>query len=96
MVLGMSFGCLVFVLSLVMWGNCLLMSERESLEEFYNSTGGSSWFPSNWNLSADPCTWAGVTCIGFNSDFSVRSLSLPNNNLTGTLSDLQLPQLTVL
>ena len=67
--------------------------QKQSLLDLYVFTNGDSWFRP-WNLSTDPCTgeWAGVVC----SNNNVIQLSLGSNNLTGSLPDLQLPELTSL
>ena len=73
---------------------CLPMSQKESLVALYNSTGGPFWTNNtNWITSTDPCAplWFGVTCDA--SKANVISLSLPSNNMTGSLPDLQLPAL---
>lgn len=65
-----------------------------SLEEFYDALGGSSWTQNSGWVSAasgncDYCTWHGVYCnyLGL-----VDSIVLANNNLSDTLvASLQLP-----
>jgi hypothetical protein len=58
-----------------------------ALLDFYLSNGGSSWInKSGWQSgttagNCNVCTWYGVTC---NSQNRVTSISLPNNNVTGT------------
>lgn len=63
-------------------------SERDALIALYNSTGGDSWTDNtNWkdagNFAAAGTegTWFGVTVV----DDHVVSVSLPFNNLTGTI-----------
>ena len=77
---------------------CSLPSnQKDALLALYQSTGGSFWFNnSNWDVATDPCTalWFGVICDPLNEN--VASLSLPNNNLTGSLPDLDLPELSTL
>ena len=70
--------------------------QRDSLVAFWNATNGPTWInKAYWNSASDPCTsprWYGVTCDVYNGN--VTNLILDNNNLTGSLPDLQLPQLT--
>jgi Leucine-rich repeat (LRR) protein len=56
--------------------------ECEALVALYNSTDGSNWANNTGWLTTDtPCNWFGVTCsLGY-----VYSLSLPSNQLTGTV-----------
>ena len=58
-------------------------SDRAALVALYKSTGGASWTDkTNWD-SAEPLdTWFGVTLLG---NDRVMGLSLPDNNLRGTL-----------
>jgi hypothetical protein len=60
-------------------------SERMVLLNLYISTNGALWTNrANWNGAAGTeCTWHGVTCDS--SRNSVISISLDENNLTGTL-----------
>ena len=72
-------------------------SDRAALMALYNSAGGSGWMDNrNWNdPNADLGTWFGVTLLG---NGRVEALSLPDNNLRGTLpADLgSLTELNVL
>ena len=48
-----------------------------------------------WNLTLDPCVdpaWYGLTCNSNGS--SIVDLSLGSNGLSGTLPDLDLPELS--
>lgn len=71
-------------------------TERAALTSFYTATNGAGWTNSaGWNGAAGTeCTWVGVTCdptLSF-----VTALSLPANNLVGTLPALTgLPNLQV-
>lgn len=67
------------------------VSECQELLNFYNSTGGANWrYNSGWNETDSPCKpWFGIGC----GDGHVRSILLTNNNLVGTLPDLNLPNL---
>lgn len=57
--------------------------ERSALLAIFNALGGSAWSDNaNWNTSASLGTWDGVEV---NSDGFVTKLSLPTNNLTGTI-----------
>jgi len=62
------------------------------LAEFYQATGGDDWIRNDdWLDSEVPvCDWHGVVC---NTDFGgavFSGLSLPNNNLTGSINELEL------
>jgi prepilin-type N-terminal cleavage/methylation domain-containing protein len=57
-------------------------TQCESLIRFYDSTNGDAWTDNtDWTETNTPCSWFGVTCSAGNVD----SVSLPNNNLTGSL-----------
>ena len=58
--------------------------DRAALLALYNSAGGASWTnKTNWGVDAEPIsTWFGVTT---NASGNVTALSLPDNNLVGTL-----------
>ena len=57
--------------------------DRQTLIAFYNATGGPGWQDNrDWNGVSSIGTWHGVDT---NSDGFVTELSLPENNLTGTL-----------
>lgn len=76
-------------------------TECEALISLYNSTSGDDWLDnSGWGLSGAPCDaalgWYGVSC----ANGHVTGLTLPANNLTGTLPPelanlTQLQQLTL-
>ena len=59
------------------------ITQCESLLKLYDNTNGDSWTTkTNWKITSNPCVdWTGVVCTAAN----VTSLSLPDNNLTGTL-----------
>jgi hypothetical protein len=69
--------------------------QKDSLLALYSSAGGPFWV-NIWNISTDPCDdpslWFGVGCNAARN--SVTFLDVSNNNLTGSLPDLQLPDLT--
>ncbi len=70
------------------------VSECQSLLELYNSTNGANWIDkTGWNQTNTPCSWFGVFC---DSLPNVTNIQLPNNNLVGTLPNLNLPKLWVL
>jgi hypothetical protein len=60
-------------------------SEKDILKLFYNSAGGATWKRrTNWmSEKLSVCEWFGVTC---NEQRNVASLSLPSNNLVGTVT----------
>ena len=71
--------------------------QKDSLWAFHIATNGQSWFSNNWNYSTDPCgppAWTGVGCNLPGT--TVLGLNLSSKNLSGTLSDLLLPDLTSL
>lgn len=77
--------------------------DLESLVALYNTLDGPNWqLKGGWNnVSSDECdpcnyfggTWTGVVC---DSNNRVVALDLTNNNLTGTLYDIDLPKLETL
>ena len=56
-------------------------AEHEALVALYNSTGGDSWTDKTGWLSADACSWFGVTC----SSGHVTQIRLPGNGLSGSI-----------
>ena len=73
----------------------LPVTQKNSLESLYTSTNGGSWITkTNWN-SGDPCgppAWYGIVCdVNLTT---VLSIELPENNLVGIPSNLNLPQLS--
>jgi len=57
-------------------------AECNALLAVYINTAGPSWTnKTGWLSDDDPCNWYGVSCTGG----SVVSLSLPNNNLEGSI-----------
>jgi hypothetical protein len=78
--------------------DCLtLPDQKTSLVGLYNATGGPFW-TNQWDVLTDPCDpglkWFGVSCDS--SGQKVVALDLYFNNLTGSLTDLQLPDLVTL
>jgi len=68
-------------------------TECQSLVDLYNSTNGSGWTDkTGWNVTTTPCSWFGVTCSGGH----VSKVNLQNNQLVGTIPNLNLPALTQL
>ena len=62
-------------------------SVKESLILLYQSTKGTEWLNnSRWNTDSNVCEWFGVVCSGKD----VVSLKLANNNLEGTLPEMNL------
>ncbi len=68
--------------------------ECNALVEFWESTDGVSWTNSTgWNTpDTSPCDWYGVTCSGGH----ILTIALNANNLSGSLTNLALPNLTQL
>jgi pimeloyl-ACP methyl ester carboxylesterase len=76
--------------------------ECESLVALYNSTNGNNWVHhDNWLQNDDPSSWYGVSIQGIKEEDGkkvggkVTVLYLDENGLTGTLPDLNLPNLYV-
>ncbi len=66
----------------------------KELEKLYDATGGNNWLnKTNWFTSLDLRTWAGVLMTPLPS-YDVAVINLTANNLTGTLPELNFPQLT--
>jgi Leucine-rich repeat (LRR) protein len=60
-------------------------SQHDALLAFFAASGGPSWTDhTNWGVAANECTWVGVECDA--SQSNVTTLSLPSNNLDGTLA----------
>jgi len=72
--------------------NTCRFQDSLALVEFYNATGGPDWTVT-WDLQAPMNTWEGVET---NAEGCVTELKLRDNNLTGSLIDLQLPSLVIL
>ncbi len=59
-------------------------AECNALVTMYNNNGGENWtVKTNW-LSGSPCTWYGITCHSGH----VTQVNMDNNNLTGTVPNL--------
>lgn len=70
---------------------CLQDDFRE-LEKIYDSTNGGNWAnKNNWFSNPDMGTWHGISLTPSKCD--VQSISLPSNNLVGSLPNLNLPEL---
>jgi PKD repeat protein/Leucine-rich repeat (LRR) protein len=67
-------------------------TERAALIDLYNSTGGAAWSNSSgWlGVVGTECSWYGVSCSydEYFYEYSVTSLELANNNLSGSIPDL--------
>lgn len=74
---------------------CDAQSDSTELIRLYNATAGASWTNStNWLQPGLPfSTWFGITTDSFGC---VRKIDLSNNNLDGTLPDLDLNTLDTL
>ena len=65
---------------------CFSIDEWNILNEFHRSTDSISWLnDSVWTDKMPPCDRTGVTC---NRNNKVRSIRLPNMNITGTISPM--------
>ena len=60
------------------------------LVKLYNSTNGANW-KNKWDLSQPISTWHGVTLA--DDGYSVKSISLNSNGLSGRVPNLNLPKL---
>ena len=70
--------------SMVISTTVVPIPERVVLEFLFDAAGGTGWGNSdNWGTDADVATWYGVEV---NEQGQVRSLSLGNNNLKGTIA----------
>ena len=61
--------------------------ECEALINLYNGTDGEHWYDSpgnNWNVTNEPCSWVGVTCVGGH----VTEINRERQGLLGTLPHL--------
>ncbi len=72
------------------------VSQTDSLElvKFYEATDGDNWINNNGWLSSPISEWFGVTL--HDGGLLVKKIDLSNNNLSGQLIDLSLPQLRTL
>ena len=57
------------------------LTEKEILTHLYHNLNGDSW-TQPWDLTAAPCTYAGVVC----ANNRVVEISLSDNNLQGSIS----------
>ncbi len=73
-------------------GQCNRQLDSLALVDLYNATGGANW-TNTWDLNQPIDTWYGVTLDG---NGCVDSLELSNNNLIGSLIDLNLSNLEYL
>lgn len=88
---GNSLDCVEF--SFRTEGLSCRVSDSLELVNFYNTTGGPNWSPQMWNLTESMNNWSGVE---LNGEGCVTRLELSNNNLVGTLPNLNLPNLQFL
>lgn len=68
---------------------CSRMNDSIALVNFYETTNGQNW-TMTWDLTRPMTAWTGVL---LNDEGCVGGLSLPNNNLTGFMPNLNLPAL---
>lgn len=78
--------------------NCLVADSLE-LVNFYFATGGPYW-DNSWELTEPVSTWYGVTvsgcsvvCLDLDGDGNCSSTDSGGNNLVGSMTDLNLPNL---
>ncbi|GEM_PF-3232091 len=68
-------------------------AECQELVNLYNSTNGPNWYDNtDWLTTNTPCSWYEVLCISGH----VSYISLTTNNLSGSIPNLNLPNLTSL
>ena len=72
--------------------NCNRKSDSLELVRFYKKTRGESWI-TKWDLSKPMDSWFGITLT---NEGCVLTISLTQNNLTGSLIDLKLNYLELL
>ncbi len=62
------------------------VEECDALTDLYDATNGDAWMNNmDWYTDVDVCTWYGVTCANFTGQDSVIIVSLPGNNMNGSL-----------
>lgn len=71
---------------------CRPLNDSAVLVDFYGATKGINW-KVKWDLNKPMKTWQGVSV---NSSGCVTGLELSNNNLQGSITDLDLPYLQTL
>ena len=69
---------------------CLLNRDRSELIKLYNATDGANW-KHPWDLTQPVSTWHGVGST--NDGCSVSYINLSNEGLTGSIPNLNLPNL---
>ncbi|WP_236974505.1 hypothetical protein [Membranihabitans maritimus] len=69
--------------------NCDRIQDSTVLADFFEAMNGIDW-KQKWNLNGPVDQWQGIT---LNSDGCVTEIILPNNNLSGTFSVLNLKHL---
>lgn len=75
--------------------NDVAPAERAELIKFFNATQGTQWKNNNhWATSEPVFSWYGITISG--DGCHVVAIDLNDNNLNGTLPNLQLPELQLL
>ena len=63
------------------------VAERAALIALYNNTNGAGWtYNTNWlGASGTENTWYGISVQNISGTDHVTSITLPTNNLAGTL-----------
>jgi hypothetical protein len=62
------------------------LQERLILAKMFYANGGSEWTNNaSWLGNGSQCEWYGVSCSG---NYSVTGVNLPDNNLSGSMTDL--------
>jgi len=71
-------------------------AECQELVTFYNVTNGAKWSSKKgWLVTNTPCSWEGITCSGGHVSQIIFNYYF-GNNISGTLPDFNLPNLTKL
>ncbi len=76
--------------------NSIAYNDSITLVNLFNANAGNSWSVNDGWLSSPVAEWYGVSLITLGDSCYVDSLVLKDNNLTGNILDLALPNLTVL
>ena len=70
------------------------VSDSLVLVNFYDETGGDNWINNDGWKTLNVVEWFGITLT--EDGCFVKEIELPNNNLTNTIPNINLPQLEIL
>ncbi len=72
----------------------MVTAQCDELHSLFLNTQGQNWTDNTgWFVDVTPCSWFGVACTGSAPNKVVYSLSLSSNGLSGTVPDLNLPDI---